>query len=129
MVGYCGMGTQFTVIASQRLVVLTFDGTTSVEDLESTGAAILSHPDFDPSFSQIIDCTKLTKISFSADTIRELTRSERTFNPTSTRVIVAPQAHIYGLARMAQAFATRTLPNLVVVRTMAEALEALSKAK
>ena len=123
------MGTQFTVIASQRLVVLTFDGTTDVADLESTGASILSHPDFDPSFSQIIDCNGLTGVDFSADKIRELTRSGKTFSPTSMRVIVAPQAHVYGLARMAQAFAAKTLPNLVVVRTMAEALEAVSKVK
>lgn len=123
------MATQFTVIAIQRLVVLTFDGTTNVEELERIGSLILSHPDFDPSFSQIIDCNRLTEINFSVDTIRELTRSEKTFSPTSMRVIVAPQDHVYGLSRMAQAFAAQTLPNLVVVRTMAEALEVLSKAK
>ena len=123
------MGTEFTVIASQKLVVLTFDGPTAVAELESFGSLILSHPDFDPSFSQIIDCTRLTGLNFTPDTIRELTRSEKTFSPTSMRVIIAPQDHVYGLARMAQAFAEQTLPNLVVVRTMEEALEVLSKAK
>jgi hypothetical protein len=123
------MGTRFTVIASQRLVVLTFDGKANVAELERIGALILSDPEFDPSFSQIIDCNGLTGIDFSTDKIRELTRSEKTFSPTSMRVIVAPQTHVYGLARMAQAFGARTLPNLVVVRTMAEALEAVSKVK
>jgi hypothetical protein len=123
------MGTQFEVIKDQRLVVLTFDGPTSFADLESTGALILAHPDFEPTFSQIIDCTKLNGFNFSTDTIRKISRSEKTFSPTSTRVIVAPQDHIYGLARMAQVLAERTIPNLLVVRTMPEAFEALKKVK
>jgi|SRR5208283_4458604 len=127
--GYCGMSTKFTVVPGQRLVVLTFDGPTDVPELERIGSLILAHPDFEPSFSQIIDCSGVTGVNFSPDTIREVIRGEKTFSPTSKRVIIAPQDHIYGLARMAQAFAEKTLPNLMVVRSMAEALEVLGEVK
>jgi hypothetical protein len=40
-------------------------------------------------------------------------------------VVVAPQDHIFGLARMAEALAEKTKPNAVVVRTMDEARKIL----
>jgi hypothetical protein len=123
------MSAQFELIKSQRLVILTLEGSVNLAELESTGVLILAHPDFEPNFSQIIDCTRLGGVNFSVDTIRRISRDEKTFSPTAMRIIVAPQDHIYGLARMAQVFAERTIPNMVVVRTMDEAREALNKAK
>jgi hypothetical protein len=71
----------------------------------------------------------VTRSNVSADTIRAASRREGIFNPTATKVVVAPQDYVFGLARMGQALAEQTTPNVVVVRTMAEALEILSKVK
>jgi hypothetical protein len=42
-------------------------------------------------------------------------------------VVVAPHDHIFALARMGQVFAEQITPNIIVVRTMAEALKALNR--
>jgi len=123
------MGTEFSIDASQRLVIVTFKGRIDMEEREHIDSLILAHPDFDPSFSEIIDCRLVTPGNVSADTVRATSRRESIFNPTATRVVVAPQDYVFGLARMGQALAEQTTPNVVVVRTMAEALEVLSKPK
>jgi len=129
MVGYCGMGTEFTIDASQRLVIVTFKGPIDMAERDRIESLILAHPDFDPSFSEIIDCSLVTASNVSTDTIRTASLSKGIFNPTAMRVVVAPRDYVFGLARMGQAFAEQTTPNVVVVRTMAEAVEVLSKIK
>ena len=117
-VGYCGMGTQFTVDPSQKLVYVTFDDQTTVAEFLGYPSRVRSHPDFDPSFSEIIDCSRVTGNNFSVDAIRELARCESVFSPTSMHVIIAPKDHVYGLARMGQVYGDQTKPNTVVVRLL-----------
>jgi hypothetical protein len=112
---------QFTIDVTQRLVVTTFIGENSQEEIIGVASLIRAHPDFDPSFSEIVDCRKVTAAGMPTSDIKALSRLPNIFNPTSLRVIVAPQDHIFGLARMGQAFADKTVPNIVVVRTMEEA--------
>jgi hypothetical protein len=129
MVEYCGMGTEFTVDPSQKLVHVSFDDQTTAEEFLGYSSLIRSHPDFDPGFSVIIDCSKVTGNKFPVAVIEQLARQESVFSPTSMHVIIAPKDHIYGLARMGQVFGQQTKPNTVVVRTTNEAFEVLSKVK
>ena len=119
------MGAQFTIDVNQRVVISTFSGENSGEEIIGLASRIRSHPDFDPSFSEIIDCTTISTARISTDTIKELSRRPNIFNPTSMHVIVAPRDHVFGLARMGQALAEQTVPNIVVVRTMDEARKVL----
>jgi|SRR5271165_5505344 len=121
------MGVQFTIDVSLRLVTVTFEGQSSVEEISGLFSQIRSHPDFDPDFSQIIDCTRVTHGSMPTDEIRSLASGKNIYKPTSLQVVVAPRDHIFALARMGQAYAEQTIPNLTVVRTMAEALKVLNK--
>jgi hypothetical protein len=116
----------FTIDVARRLVVTTFEGATPVSEIFELSSRIRAHPDFDPDFSEIIDCTRITHSDMSPDTIRSLSRGEQIFNRSSKHVIVAPADHIFGLARMGQAYAEQTMPNVMVVRTMADALKLLS---
>ena len=119
------MGVQVTIEVSQRLVLWTFSGELTDADTVGAGSLIRSHPDFDPNFSEIIDCSAVTGVSVSTSAVEQVSRRESHFNLASLHVIIAPQDVIFGLARMAQVFAEKTKPNVVVVRSMEEAREYL----
>jgi len=120
---------RFAIDVKQRLVVSTFAGENSEEEIIGLASLIRADPGFDPSFAEIIDCRAVSVTRISTAFIRELSRRPNIFNPTAMHVIVAPQDHVFGLARMGQVFAEQTIPNIVVVRTMDEAYNVLNLAK
>ena len=75
----------------------------------------------------IVDFSSVTEFSLSSDLIIQLARQEPCMpdGTTRPRVIVAPKAHIFGLARMFQILVENTRPAQSVVRTMDEALAEL----
>jgi hypothetical protein len=105
--------------------VSTLFGEINDADILEHSSLIRSHPDFDPSFSEILDFSGVTGGTISAFAVKELSRRVSIYKPTSLHVVVAPQDHIFGLARMAEALAEKTKPNAVVVRTMDEARKIL----
>ena len=119
------MSVQVTVEASQRLVISTFSGDLTDADIGGFASLIRSHPDFDPSFSEILDFSGVTAASVSTSVVQEVSRRASNFNLASLHVVIAPQDVIYGLARMSQVFAEKTKPNAAVVRSMEEAREFL----
>jgi hypothetical protein len=121
------MGVQFTIDVSNRLVIVTFEGQSDVQEILALSSQIRSHPDFDPDFSEIVDCTRVTRSSMPSDAIRSLARGQSIYKPTSLHVVVAPHDHIFALARMGQAFADQITPNIMVVHTMDEALKLLNR--
>ena len=115
------MSVQLTVDARQKLVISTFYGEINDADILSVASRVRSHPDFDPSFSEIADFSGVTGGTLSTPAIEELSRRESILSLTSKHVAVAPQSHIYGVFRMAQMLGERTRPNTAVVRTIHEA--------
>jgi hypothetical protein len=115
------VGAQLTIDVNQRLVVHIFSGELSDADILELPSIVRSHPDFDPSFSEILDFSGITAGTVSTNGLVSLARRESSFRPTSIHVVIAPQDHIFGLARMAEVLAGRTRPQVVVVRTMDEA--------
>src|SRR5271155_1269721 len=120
---------EFAIDVKQKLVVTTFSGENTEEEIIGLASRISSHPDFDPSFSEIVDCSRVSQNRLSITAIERISRRPNVFSPESMHVIVAPQDHIFGLVRMAQAWADRIVPNVVVVRTMDEARKALKVEK
>ena len=119
------MGVQVTVEASQRLVISTFSGDLTDADILGVASLIRAHPDFDPSFSEILDFSGVTTASVSTSAVQEVSRRASNFNLASLHVMIAPQDVIFGLARMSEVFAEKTRPNAVAVRSMEEAREFL----
>ncbi len=115
------MAVRFTIDVNQRLVVLTYYGEASDADLSQIASLIRSHPDFDPSFSEIVDLSGITAGTFSTSALANLERQASIFNLTSLHAIIAPQTHMFGLARMVQVLGEETRPDLMVVKTMDEA--------
>ena len=107
----------------------TFFGEINDAEILDQTSLIRSHPDFDPNFSELGDFSGVAGGTISAFAVKELSGRVSIFNPTSLHVIVAPQDHIFGLARMAEVFAEKTKPNVVVVRTIDEARKILGLEK
>lgn len=114
-----------TVDREKRLVYSSFYGEVIDDDLLRLFSTIPSHPDFDPSFSEIEDFRKVTKVSISTLVVKTISRKERVFDAEAKQAIIAPRNHMFGMARMFQILAEETRPNMAVVRTMAEACEFL----
>jgi hypothetical protein len=112
---------RLTIDVQQRLVISTFSGETNDAEILGHLSVIASHPDFDPSFSEIVDFSGITAGSMSTSMVQELSQRPSIFSLDSIHVIVAPQDFVFGLARMSQVFAEKTKPNLAVVRTIEEA--------
>jgi hypothetical protein len=64
---------------------------------------LLADPEFDASFDQLIDATRVTKIDISADEIRTLAHRP-VFSLKSRRAFVATKPVLFGLGRMAQIY-------------------------
>jgi hypothetical protein len=70
----------------------------------------------------IIDYTNVTKTTLSNEAIRSLAKEPPLLHVEGLQVTVVPEALKFGLARMFQALAYETRPNLRVVRSLEEAL-------
>ena len=123
------MGVKLAIDRNKRLVVSTYYGEIKDSDVLAQAALIGSHPDFDPSFSEIADFSEVSSGTVSTVAIREMARRPSIYDPASMHVAIAPQPHIFGLARMFQAFADQTRANVAVVRTMNEAHKILGLEK
>ena len=73
----------------------------------------------------IADVSGVTKFDVSSNAIRQLAASPPALPDPYIRVFVAPQPHVYGMARMFQILGSNTRPNLHVVHTMDEAYHLL----
>jgi hypothetical protein len=112
--------------ATNNILRITMDGhvtdSVALRCAETVGRSAASYPEF----RGIVDLSKVTKYDVSPEVIRQLARTPPTI-PTEayTLVIVAPEAHPYGMSRMFQLVSETTRPNQHVVRTLEEAFELL----
>jgi len=93
------MPATYEIDKQRRLVISTcLDPLTLAEGLAHQ-EKLLKDPDFDPSFSQLLDCTRVTFSGFAANDIRKL--AERNiFSARSRRAIVVSSNLDYGFGRM-----------------------------
>src|SRR3954468_19982589 len=69
----------------------------------------------------ILDLSPVTGLGVALDNVRRLSKSPPLFKPPQTRVIVAPNDFIYGMARLFQISRSEIHSDLHVVRTLDEA--------
>jgi hypothetical protein len=105
----------------KRLVHSALSGHTDDQEFLQQRFIIKSHPDFDPSFSEIVDFTGVTGGEISNAAIRNQAERETIYQPTSKHVVVCPMDLCFGLARMFQVYAEHSRPNFTVVRSLSEA--------
>lgn len=114
-----------TIDPSQKVVLVTLTGEIKDADLIEIASVTKAHPLFDPSFSEIVDFSGVTGGKVSTFAVQTLAQRASIYHRSSKHVVIAPQAHGFGLTRMYQVYAEETRPNMEVVHTLEEAYKAL----
>jgi hypothetical protein len=115
------MPAEYKIDTSRRMVFSKAYGILTDQDVNSHQEKLRDDPDFDSSFSQLVDCTNVTKADdISTDAIYELAR-RHLFGAESKRAFVAPKKLLYGLLRMFQILTNDYPDELVVFKDMTEA--------
>lgn len=89
----------YTIDKARRLVMSFGSGVVTKTDIVAHRRKLMSDPDFDPSYSQIMDFSGVTDVDMEPSDIRDLA-TEHIFSPTSRRAIIAKTTAVYGLARI-----------------------------
>lgn len=93
------MPATYEIDKKRRLVISTCLDPLNLADGLAHQEKLLKDSDFDPSFSQLLDCTRVSFSGFRADDIRRL--AERNiFSAESRRAIVVSSNFVYGFGRM-----------------------------
>jgi hypothetical protein len=115
------MPARYTIDTQQRLIWSSYDGALTDDVLLGHDERLREDPSFDPGYSHLADFTAAGDVSVTPDGLRKLAQLSP-FAPTIRRAIVAPQAVVYGLARMFQVFNPRaTAQNHRIFATVPEA--------
>ena len=93
------MPATYEIDKQRRLVITTGLGRVTLAEALAHQEQLRKDPDFDPSFSQIMDLTRITDFALEADDIRRLAQ-KTIFSRESRRAIVASSDLVYGLGRM-----------------------------
>jgi hypothetical protein len=115
------MSLTIEINTTARTVYSKFTGAINESEVYAVVTHLAQRSDFDPTFSHIIDFSAVTGATVSTNFIKVLAQERPLFDREARQIIVAPQAHIFALARMAQILRERQLPNIQVVRSLHEA--------
>jgi hypothetical protein len=89
----------YKIDKARRLVISTASGFLTAADLSTHQRRLLGDPDFDPSCSQIFDCTAVTGIGFNAEDVGALA-ARTIFTPHARRSLLVTTDEQYGLFLM-----------------------------
>ena len=114
-----------TIDRDRRVIYSALHGSITESEFLEHGRSIQAHPQFDPTFSEIIDFRGVTDVALSNDALEKLAKTSSIFSPESKHIIIAPAGLIAEMARLYQGLAEATRPHIAVVRTPEEAYEQL----
>lgn len=93
------MPASYQIDKSRRLVVSTASGFLTAADILAHQRKLLVDPCFDPTCSQIVDCSAVTGIDLSPDDVRAVTAAT-IFSAHSRRAVVVATDEQFGFASM-----------------------------
>ena len=93
------MPLSFVIDKQRRIVISTASGLVTYSEIAAHQVQLKNHPDFDPTFDQLIDGTGVTKIELTVEEIRTVAR-QRIFGATSRQAFATSSEFAYGMARM-----------------------------
>ena len=93
------MSTSFRIDTSLGVIFTTSRERVDDSEVLNYFRAVAQHPEYDPRFNHLIDCTQIASFEVSADLTRSVAQ-RKLFSSSSRCAIIAPQDHIYGMARM-----------------------------
>lgn len=92
----------YKIDKERRLVMTTASGVLTPSDTLAHQDKLLKDPDFDSSFSQLLDFTQVTTVQLGSDDVRRLAQRS-IFSPNSRRAILVSSDFAFGLSRMFEA--------------------------
>lgn len=105
----------YSIDRKARVVTTTLSGTFTDHDVAQLIDQLKQDPDYDPNFSELIDCTAVKENLVTQKTLS----SEQPFSPDARRAVVAPSNLNYGVSRMFQTLQAN--PQIEIFRTLDEA--------
>ena len=93
------MAADYEIDKERRLVISTASGAFTRADVLAHREKLFNDPEYDPSFSQVIDFTPVTQFWIEPKELQSLAQT-MVFSANSRRAIVAPSDLIFGFARM-----------------------------
>jgi hypothetical protein len=84
---------------ARRLVISTASGFLTAADILAHQRKLLGDSDFDPTCSQIVDCSAVTGVDLSPDDVRTVAAST-IFSAHSRRAVLVTTDEQFGFARM-----------------------------
>ena len=89
----------FRIEKNRRLVISTISDVFTLADGLAYQEKLLKDPDFDPNFSQLVDCTQVARLELGPNEVRRLAQRS-IFSPDSRRAILVSSDLVFGFARM-----------------------------
>ena len=93
------MPASYQIDKARQLVISTASGFLTAADILAHQRKLLGDSNFDPTCSQIVDCTAITGIDLSPDDVRTVTAAT-IFSAHSRRAIVVATDEQFGFASM-----------------------------
>ena len=119
------MSVKYSIDKSHRLIVSVGERVVRFDDIRGHQNRLLADPDFDPTFDQLLDVTRVARFEVSADQARILA-GRQIVSRDSLRAFVATQPHIFGLGRMMEVY-HGSLAHVHIFYSMEEALNWLGR--
>jgi len=120
------MPADYKIDTSKRVVFSIAYGNMTDQDVLTNLDKLCNDPDFDPSFSQLIDCTNITNIDELSNEAIYTLAAKNPFGLGSRRAFVAPQNPEYNTLRIYELLTTVHPDVVVVFKDMEEAYEFLN---
>jgi hypothetical protein len=93
----------YTIHKDRRLVVTTASGEFTFAEGLAHEEQLYRDPDFDPTYSHLIDASQVTKAELNGSELSALAQRTR-FSPQSHKALVVNSTVLFGLARMYEAY-------------------------
>ena len=119
----------YSIDKQRGLILVTAQGCVAFDDVRDHQDRLLTDPDFDASFDQVIDTIKATRLEISGDEA-EILAKRPIFSHGSRRAFVASETHIFGVGRMMEIYSEGLgFADVEVFYSMDDALKWLGKAE
>lgn len=98
------MPCRYVIDIGRGLVISTGWGRVTFNEMKAHQDQLLSDPEFDPRFNQLVDGTTVTALEATPGELKTIV-GRRFFSPTSRRAILASSLPILGMGRLMELYA------------------------
>jgi len=93
------MPCDYIIDKKRRLILCTGWDHLTFGDMKAQQVELANNPEFDPSFNQLVDVSKVTHLDLSIPQAKTIAK-HGIYLPTSRRAVVVASPEVYGMARL-----------------------------